>query len=83
MNDKVHARSEWRNALEWILCNWRHAVFIVVLLVIAGVLSVFGLLRWDQSFFRWSFAALSWVSAAAIVYLAFSRRRSATVDSER
>jgi len=54
MNDKVHGRSEWRNALKWVLWSWSHTVFIVVLLAIAGIVSVLGLLRWDQSFFRWS-----------------------------
>jgi hypothetical protein len=59
-------RSDWRSATAWVLQSRGHAAFMITLLVVAGVCSVLGLLRWQQSVAQWSFAAICWVLATMV-----------------
>ena len=60
-------RSNWRNAFAWSLRRPYRAVFIVVLLAFAGAGSIFGVLRWQLPLLRWSFAAICWLAAIALL----------------
>ncbi|KEF40867.1 MAG: hypothetical protein ER33_14720 [Cyanobium sp. CACIAM 14] len=59
-------RSDWRHALAWIRASRQRTVFAVAVLVVAGLLSACGLLRWQAAFARWSFAFLSWGLAVVV-----------------
>lgn len=70
MNVEEHhtvRRSDWRNALAWSLQRPYRAAFVVGLLALAGTGSALGLLRWQLPFLRWSFAAICWLAALALL----------------
>ena len=59
-------RSDLRYALIWFTATYGRLLFVVVLMLAAGTLSVLGLLTWKEPFMRWSFAALCWGVAAYV-----------------
>lgn len=64
---KAVRRSDLRYALAWTLHHPYRAALVVILLALAGAGSVFGLLRWQHPYLRWSFAAVCWLVAAFVL----------------
>ena len=65
--NKAVGRSDLRYALAWTLRRPYRAVFVVVLLALAGAGSVIGILRWQHVYFRWSFAVICWLVAVFVL----------------
>lgn len=59
-------RSDGRSAMAWISARKDRTVFVVLLLVVAGLLSAVGLLRWQAPLARGSFAILCWSLAVLV-----------------
>ncbi|PSJ17495.1 hypothetical protein C7H79_07875 [Nitrosomonas supralitoralis] len=60
-------RSDWRNAIAWSLRRPYRAAFVVGLLALAGTGSVLGYFRWQLPLLQWSFAAICWFVALALL----------------
>jgi hypothetical protein len=73
-------RSDWRMAMAWISERRSRVVFVVLVLVVAGLSSALGLLRWQVALARWSFAALCWGLALLVT---LNGRRHRTLPSRR
>lgn len=73
--DEPVSRSDLRYARAWILATRGRIIFVLLLMVAGGVLSVLGLLTPQEPLMRWSFAVLCWGVAA---YLAGSYARGQT-----
>lgn len=80
---KTVRRSDWRSALGWASRNRGNAAFLAILFVAAGLCSALGLLRWQEGYMRWSFAALCWVLAVIVAARAPWRGKVVGADKTR
>lgn len=68
-------RSDLRHALRWVLRQRQRTAFVVLLLLLAGLFSACGWLRWQLPLMRWSFAAGCWLAASLLAIQSLRLRR--------
>ena len=63
------SRADLQVTLQWLRSQRAGAFLLILILLLAGLASVFGLLRWQADFARWSFALLCWAASALVLWL--------------
>ena len=67
-------RSDLRAAVAWTFHSRRNTIFVITLFATAGLGSIFGLLRWQAPFLRWSFTGLCWILVVIVIIRALWQR---------
>lgn len=73
---KTVKRYDLRATMAWLRSTPWAAVFVTLLMLSAGLASIFGWLRWSDPFLRWSFALICWVTAAWVALSTFGESRT-------